>query len=93
MATDDEDAAVGRECGGVEAARLGERACRAEGCRRRVPDLCRGEETVAAKATHDEDAAVGQECGGVEAARLGERTGRASRNGLRCLADLATHPA
>ena len=52
LATDDEDATVGQERGGVGRACLGERACRAEGRRRRVPDLRRGEDVAAAVDSH-----------------------------------------
>ena len=55
-------------------ARLGERTCRAERRRRRVPCLGRVEDLLPlAVTTGDEETAVGQEGGAVELAGLGER--------------------
>ena len=58
---DDQDAPVGQEAGGIPETHLGERACRAERQRVRIPDLGRGEfrSSSVLTATNDQDAAVG----------------------------------
>ena len=84
-ATDDEDAAVRQERGGMRRACLGERACRAEGVGHGIPNLRRVHGAIAAVATDDEDAAVGQERGGVVVACPGERACRAEHAAPRWL--------